>query len=310
MAKRSKSLGCLVVLLIVVGTIVVVSRNGDEPASKPELDAPVRDEPVRAERPAPPKLESAAEKPASPKIAVVPEPVQSVKPELTAQQKAYLLQAAVYRAVAEKQKTNPPVLDLQGDGVIGRLEGAFRIVQILGPSTMIADRVTGEFNETVYTVWVEGISTAGQVDGARVSMGDAIFNHGGTKTYTTILGAARTIYAAEALDESMLRWALDRLGEEERKELAEEQRIRQEKIQQARAALKMAEAELDQFKRRNDRIDQYVRLSDRIAMYEANPVSDRIKEILKRETAERDALGTVSEDQMKTFRKDLADLEG
>jgi ribosomal protein L27 len=159
-----------------------------------------------------------------------------------------------------------PVLD--GAVQVGRLEGGFRIVQMLSPSSMILDRVAGEFDETLYTVRVDGISAAGNVDGARVQFGNIIVRRKGTWTYTTVLGAGRTIHWMETLNSARMAWAVSRVKEIENRKTEIENRKRQDLIQKAQAAVDELTAQLKKIDADSFRIPIYIDLQAEIAQWQ------------------------------------------
>ena len=99
---------------------------------------------------------------------------------------------------------NAPVLRVDSDDfVVGKIEGNFEVARVLGPRTFIASKIDRD-GIPEYSVWVEGISTAGVADQKKFTFtDDAVFQHKGTTSYKTVLGALRTIYSVEALDSSL-----------------------------------------------------------------------------------------------------------
>jgi hypothetical protein len=68
----------------------------------------------------------------------------------------------------------------------GRLGGEIHVVQVLGPSDMTIDI------KHIGIQWITGFSTRNFADDQRVQI-DGLFLVDGTKTYTTVLGASKTV---------------------------------------------------------------------------------------------------------------------
>ena len=64
--------------------------------------------------------------------------------------------------------------------------GRIRVIQVIGPSDMIADR------EGEGTLWITGISTRNYADDQTVDINEPLITPDGTKSYTNALGAQRT----------------------------------------------------------------------------------------------------------------------
>jgi hypothetical protein len=79
-----------------------------------------------------------------------------------------------------------PLIDKLAVGAAGRLD-EIRVQQIVGGSEMICRLAGGA------TVWIDGLSTEGKVDGASYAS-PYVFRVTGTKTYTTALGTSKTIF--------------------------------------------------------------------------------------------------------------------
>ncbi|MDD4891860.1 MAG: hypothetical protein PHU85_18220 [Phycisphaerae bacterium] len=181
-----------------------------------------------------------------------PQPTQTPKadpptePRLTDEQKDYIGYARQYRTACKAQRGQSPVLDLDDSTqILGTLPGNFQISQIIDSRTMIAWQISGEFDLPGQAVWIEGISTKGDADGKKFSFkGNTIFVRKSTKTYTTVLGANRTIYAVEALDNELLEWASRQLNAIETRRNAQEAEECQRRVAAAQVKLDEALASL------------------------------------------------------------------
>lgn len=106
-------------------------------------------------------------------------------------------------------------------GMIGTFKYAFRINQVQGDTDMLGERfwsvprrvtrsINGRYEKgSVYTVvkpddhtetiWVSGYPTGGLADGQSVKL-EGVFRVSGTKTYTTVMGASRTVLTATPMN--------------------------------------------------------------------------------------------------------------
>lgn len=106
-------------------------------------------------------------------------------------------------------------------GMIGRFKYPFRITQIQGEQDMIGERlwsverrtirsISGAYEKgSVYevvkpedhteTVWIAKYSTSGLADNQSITL-DNVFIVSGAKTYTTVLGASRTVLTLTAIN--------------------------------------------------------------------------------------------------------------
>jgi len=296
--KGKKALGCFLLIIVVIITIVVVSQH-DKSARKGSLERG-RTHVVTRERPRPSNATDTTTVSKNAETNTASDPIKSVdaKPKTAANFTQKLspiqLQYLVYASVCEE---SIPSLSLGEEaGTLGRLTGRFRILQILGPSSMIVDCVEGRFDETVYTARVDGISTAGQVDGKIIGFGDdTVFLNHGTWSYATVLGAKRTIYYAQTLDRSMLAWARTHLAEQAASKLAE-----------ARQKVKDLKRRIETFKKSNRHIVDYARCTELIRMYEPNP---GMEAQLNAEKAKLDGMKAVSQEEIAAYRTQLRKLK-
>jgi hypothetical protein len=229
--------------------------------------------------------------------------------ELTPDQKRYLLLAATYLVSAKQQGRTHPILDIRNnESLVGHIKGRFQITQILGPSTFIANLVDSD-GIPIYSVWVEGVSTAGQVDGGYVSFkDDMIFLHKGTKSYRTVLQAVRTIYSVETINDSLMNWAIGEIRKLEA-ELKQHRDLEQRrKIEVAQTKLNAIKAELKQFEAKHARVAQHVSLKSKIAMYEPHASNERIAPLLKQAKEQLEALGEVSKVEAEQYKKKRIEL--
>ena len=173
---------------------------------------------------------------------------------------------------------------------------------------MIANKIDGDgFPE--YSVWVEGISTSGMVDEKKFGFhDDTTFRRAGTKSFVTVLGVTRTIYAIEVLDKQMLAWALsevNRVAAERRRERTQQ---KEEALAAARDKLKDIDAQITRLKKDNERIAVHVQLTNRIRLYRDNMANKRVEPLLKEEEAKLKALGEVSEEDVTRYKRESASL--
>lgn len=317
--RKSGCLGKVFALLVLIVLVAVLVPKGEKPAGEAKQEA--RKPPAtRSESPEKIPLPSKAVPAVHPKEGTRDKPPEEA---LSQQQKEYLVYAALYSAAVRAQKTTAsPQLDLGESGAaVGRMGGRYRITQILGSDEALCELVQGDYDIPVSTVWIEGISTTGHADGDYVGFPDSVlFVYAGTKAYTTVLGARRTVHSVRALDRSILNWAMSRVAKEEsriaaevaakRDEVSREQRERQE------AAMQVVQKKVDglalqlrQLEQENRRIDAYSQAKAKVEMYEGNENNPKIAELLKVEKAKMEAAGKVTDEDFEAYRLKKAALQ-
>ena len=325
MAKKGRS-GCLKLVLlavIVVAAIVALRERGNQSESDeaqqsretPRQEQPTgrpsngntgtrreREEDLSATQQARAEPDESAPSPSGERSA-------HSEPQYTAGQEQYLQYARMYVVAAAAQGRTPPLMRIdEDDWLIGSVPGNFEVGQILNRSTMIANKIDGDgFPE--YSVWVEGISTSGMVDEKKFGFhDDTTFRRAGTKSFVTVLGVTRTIYAIEVLDKQMLAWALsevNRVAAERRRERTQQ---KEEALAAARDKLKDIDAQITRLKKDNERIAVHVQLTNRIRLYRDNMANKRVEPLLKEEEAKLKALGEVSEEDVTRYKRESASL--
>lgn len=230
--------------------------------------------------------------------------------ELSSQELEYLMYAGLIRASNGGESRKLPVLGFSEDTPVGRVEGSFRIVQVIDDNVGILDKVD-EYGIPIFTTLVRGANFTAKVDGEMVSFGDdSVYRYTGPFQYTTVLGATRTIHSIQALDHELLASAFEHYEREDAEREAEAQaqvkqqeHLQQERLEQAKAGLEEARAELQALENNNEDIEQYINASDKVAMYK--PVAknnERVKALLEDAQNTLRQLGNVSETDVEEYR--------
>lgn len=90
-------------------------------------------------------------------------------------------------------------------GMMGKLDEAMRVTDVVGPYDVIVDFECPIRGEQDTSVWIHGVETHNLVDGKlfnRFEKFDQVFWIPGTKTYTTTLGGTRTVYYMERIPDA------------------------------------------------------------------------------------------------------------
>ena len=231
---------------------------------------------------------------------------------LTPVQEQYLAYARLYRAAPRGKQGRPSLLVTNADSLVGELPGDFRILQIIDRNALIANKLSGQYGVPSYSVWVQGVATAGRTEGSTTRFPEIVFRNTGPRTYRIGSGAERTIHSVAALDRAQFERAMDYLDEQEakrqdrqdRQQRQAELKERQQLLQNVQAAKKLCADLIDQlarFEADNRHITEHAEVTKKIRMYEGNQGNPRIQELLKRERAKLKALGDVAAADVKTY---------
>lgn len=258
-----------------------------------DLEAPV---PLQTSKPTPTQTTKQETAPAS-----TPAPAHSVRAGQPMRQLAMRYQADLHLHGGALQFER---------GAVGRLGGAFRVIQVLGAESVILDRLDRDGLPTGAGLIVNGMGTSRIADGETISLGDAVFHYVGTQSYTTVLGAKRTVHVADWIDRDALLATIDELD----REAAERQRLadleREQAIAEARDAVQRSEAKVDEFKAANKRIAQIVIASEKLKLYEsAKDSSDAAREQYDAYRKALEDLGPFDFAELQVYTDHLAGLE-
>ena len=226
------------------------------------------------------------------------------EPELTAEQSEYLVLAALYNAAVKDQGDEAPLLDVNDPkSTIGRLPGNYEVLQVIGRSSGLLNRIDQD-GIPLYSIWVQNLPMERTVDGDKFSFGqDAVFSYDGTRSYTTVLGARRTVHAVSALSKEMLQWGRGYLS-------SQQSRWALEWVAQAKGKLDALRAELEELKSNNKELTAYEETISRIQLYEPNAKSsDGIAELLKKEQAKLKSMPKPIDEQLEAYRAKKAELQ-
>lgn len=115
------------------------------------------------------------------------------------------LSAKTAKKIAETKTIFPrPELDLKrlSNGDLGGVASA-KVFQIVSKSRMMVTHPKDNAADTI--VMVDGVSTTGVIDDKLVSL-PGLMRVAGTTSYTTVLGAKKTVYVLKPFDGSLDRW--------------------------------------------------------------------------------------------------------
>jgi hypothetical protein len=262
----SPTVGCLVIAAVIAAIVWAAGRDGREPAPPagpqegPQQQAAQATSASRATTTRATGTEG-------------PEPRAQVPEPPGFQQN--IVQAQLLVMVVRDAGRVPP---LQWEsGFIGTLRGACRIAQIRSPSSALMDLVDSD-DLAQRSFIVRGMDTAGQADGNRISFGNVLLKCTGTESYTTVLGATRTVYSLEAVNLEPL-------------------------IEAQQYRLDQAQGDLDALEQGD--VAKAIAASGRLRMYE--PVADRTEkaaQVVEECRSVLAELGEPTEEQASQFRQD------
>jgi hypothetical protein len=221
---------------------------------QPKVEPVVASVPVVVEPEAVPVPVKEAPQPQKPQLP----PAKAATPPLTTEETTYVGLAHLYLGEVVTQGDNPSVLK----GTIGHLPGAWTIDQVPGRGVLLMSR--GDATIIVRNVMGQA------VDGMTVSMADDYFIQAEPVSYTTIIGAVRTVRAFDRLDGRMMRWALDHIQQEGRSAEDARRAERQQKIDAARDWVSLLESEYAAFKQERQAISDYLDVADQLRLYESS----------------------------------------
>ncbi len=226
---------------------------------------------------------------------------------------------AELRAVAQRwadaktaAKTQLPVLTWRA-GSIGVIGSNLRVAQVIDGSTVLVD-VLGQYDVSEFGALLFDVSTVNLADGQKFSAGDRLaFLCVGNQSYTTVLGAQRTVMAARA-------FRVADLEAESRVMAQEAERVRvagldaaievaQSLVLDAERQLSQDEAVLKKHREDGQLIEDYVQARDVLQLL--GPIRDTNDETkAKVDAAEKSlkAIGPVTADEIERHRALSKDL--
>lgn len=308
----STGCGCLIILVAGIGIVAYMNSRSSDPTRTPKPTAkqgtgsPAKKKSSPAgKKPETPPSHEVAEPPKKPETPPSHEVAETPKkPQLSVEQGKYVILAAFYNEAVQDQSCEPPILDVKNPkSSIGRLFGNYEVLQVISRNSALADRIDSD-GFSLYPVYVEGISMERITQGHKFSFkDDTIFVYEGTRSYTTVLGATRTVHAVRTIDKDLFEWARDYLKKGKENALLGE-------LAGAKAKVDVLRAELQTLEKANEDLAAYEETTARIRLYEPNAKNnERITALLEKEKKKLESLRTFTHEEVRVYKDKRADLQ-
>ncbi len=216
----------------------------------------------------------------------------------------YVEVAARWMAIQEVHTgAGVPKLKMSEDSVGSMNDYSIRVIQVVDEVTALCELdIWGTPNDI--TFMMRGESTKKWADGDRLRWkGDAIYAYNGTESYTTVLGAKRTVHSVRRVDDNALEKAIAVVKAMVKSGALKAKHaffVASERVSEAQAAL--AKIKSDQKK-----IGDYIDDMDTVALNEsARHSNDAAKQKYDAAKARLASIGEIPSDVVSAYKKHVA----
>jgi len=212
-------------------------------------------------------------------------------------------------ASSESQNTEKPHMRFYENSV-GRLsEWSVSVIQVIDEKTALCELDVLGTPEDI-SFMLSGSSTKNWTDGKNLKILDeAIFAYAGTVSYTTVLGAKRTVHKVVQLDGKLLKEAI--AAYQRQKQLNTRSAIQTARSELLKANGVLAESlqRIKEHKTSNRVVLEYIDVVETIAIYsQARHSNEQAKIKYDRAVARKMEIGEIDKDEIKVYTLKLGEL--